>query len=112
MSVNAVDLFPRANELFVDGFIGNNYVSDLSNGGSSISSLVPWSLLTKISIDGTYHIKAAEVEAILRMAYNVHTLQTCDDDGSLSHAILHNIDNLGTRANGQVSISILKDKIH
>ncbi len=47
MSVNAVDLFPRANELFLDGFIGNSCVSDLSNGGSSISSLVSWSLLTK-----------------------------------------------------------------
>ncbi len=47
MSINAADLFPRANELFITGYKNNNYLSQLGNCRSPISSLVPWSLLTK-----------------------------------------------------------------
>ncbi|CAF4959161.1 unnamed protein product, partial [Rotaria socialis] len=33
--------------------------------------------------------------------YNVHTLEVLEDSGFFAHAILHNIDNLGTLVNQQ-----------
>src|SRR5262249_17068094 len=107
MSVNAVDLFPRTNELIIEG-LSNSCFSDLDNCRSSILSLVPWSLVRKISIYGTDFIKSATLEAILRMAYNVHTLEISDDTGILPRAILRSKNHLSTRANEQVSISLLK----
>src|SRR5271154_208756 len=88
MSIKAVDLFPRANELFLYGYKKKNRLSELGNCRSSISSLVPWSLLTKISIDEGDVVTVAGLESILRMAYNVHTLEIYDDSETLPRAIL------------------------
>jgi hypothetical protein len=102
MTINAVDLFPRANELFLTGYRNKSCLSQLGNCRSSISSLVPWSLLKKITID-ELNI-ASQLEAILRMADNVHTLIINDDGGFLPRAILHNYHHLGTRISQQVRI--------
>ena len=111
MPTNGVDLFPCANELFLTGCRNENCISELSNFRGFISPLVPWSLLTKISIDEGDVVTTAELESILRMAYNVHTLVIRDDRGVFSHAILHNIDNIGTRVNQQVRVSIKKNSL-
>ncbi len=104
-------LFPRANELLIEGFNGGSSHRELSKSRKPMSSFVPWSLLTKIVIDGSYFISAAELEAILRMSYNVHTLQIKEDNGSLCRAILFDTANLATRINQQVIISILIKEI-
>ncbi|CAF2993278.1 unnamed protein product [Rotaria sp. Silwood2] len=107
--IHAVDLFPRANELFLHGYRNENCVLELGNITSSISSLVPWSLLTKISIDNSDVVTIAELESILRMASNVHTLQVWENTGIFRHAIIHNINNLGTLINQQVQTLEMHD---
>jgi hypothetical protein len=57
--INPVDLFPRANELFLGGYKKENHLSELDSCTSSISPMVPWSLLTKISIDECDIVSAA-----------------------------------------------------
>lgn len=106
---NPINLFSHANELFIfiNDFTDKSCHLDLGNCRSSLSALVPWTLLTKIRVvDHRYVITAAELEAILRMAYNVHTLQI--DSNVLFDAIFSNIDNLGIRINEQVSSIIQK----
>jgi hypothetical protein len=110
ISSNAVDLFPRANELFLYGYKKINFHSELGNCKNFISSLVPWSLLTKITIDEGDVVTVAGLESILRMAHNVHTLKIYDDREGLARAILRNTDNLGTRVNEQARIYILNEK--
>ncbi|CAF4144115.1 unnamed protein product [Rotaria sp. Silwood2] len=112
MPINAVHLFPRANELFLIDYRKETCVSELGNFRSSISSLVPWSLLTKISIDEGDVVTTAELESILRMAYNVHTLDICEESGNFSHAILYNIDNLGTRVNQEIIYQLGTNTCH
>ncbi|CAF3791537.1 unnamed protein product [Rotaria magnacalcarata] len=63
MSINAVVMFPSAKELFLT---------------------VPWSLLTKMSIDEGDIVTPTELESILRMTYNVHTLNIWEDNGIFS----------------------------
>ncbi|CAF3183626.1 unnamed protein product, partial [Rotaria sp. Silwood2] len=82
MPINATDMFPRANELFLTDYREETF---------------PWPLLTKISNDEGAIVTTTELESILLMAYNVHTLDIWEDKGINSSAILHNIDNLGTR---------------
>ncbi|CAF3403770.1 unnamed protein product [Rotaria sp. Silwood1] len=101
MPVNPVDLFPRADTLSLRGYKKINRVRDLGNCRSSISSLVPWSLLTNISINHSYVLTPATLESILRMAYNVHTLEIFDDSGILFRPILNN-HNLTTLINQQI----------
>ncbi|CAF4864168.1 unnamed protein product, partial [Rotaria magnacalcarata] len=110
MPINGALLFPRASALLLTGHREETCVSELGNFRSSISSLVPWSLLRKTSIDEGDVVTAAELESILRMAYNVHTLEVLEDSGFFAHAILHNIDNLGTLVNQQVQTLILNDR--
>jgi len=74
-----------------------------------MSLFIPWSLITKISINSN-SIGAAELEVVLQLAYNVHTLELIDEGGILSPAILYNKDNLGTILNLKVSISRFKEK--
>ncbi|CAF2063646.1 unnamed protein product, partial [Rotaria magnacalcarata] len=102
MPFNAADLCSRVNELLLFDSIGNSCTSVVDNCKSSIMSLVHGSLITKITIDADDLVKAAELEPILRMAYNVNTLEICDETGILSQAILRNTDNLGTRADEQI----------
>jgi hypothetical protein len=109
MPIDAAHLFPRANELYLTGHRKETCISELSNFRSSVSSFVPWSLLRKISIDEGDIVTTAELESILRMACNVHTLEIREDEGIFPHAILHNIDNLGTRVNEQVRVSIRQE---
>ena len=109
IAINTVDLFPHANELFLTDYRKENCILEFDNLRSSISSLVPWSLLTKISINEGDVVTTAELESILRMAYNVHTLDIGENIGIFSDAILHNIDNLGTRVHQQVRVSILQE---
>ncbi|CAF4018988.1 unnamed protein product [Rotaria sp. Silwood1] len=101
-SMDPTGLFPRANELLIEGLNGGSSHHELSKSRKPTSSFVPWSLLTKIVIDGSYFISAAELEAILRMSYNVHTLQIKEDNGSLCRAILFDTANLATRINQQI----------
>lgn len=49
--VNPINLFSHASELFINGFTGKNCHLDLGNCRSSLSTLVPWTLLTKIRVD-------------------------------------------------------------
>jgi hypothetical protein len=103
--------FPHANELLIEGFNGGSSHHELSKSRKRMSPFVPWSLLTKIVIDGSYFISAAELEAVLRMSYKIHTLQIKEDNGSLCRAILFDTANLATRINQQVIISILIKEI-
>ncbi|CAF2581876.1 unnamed protein product [Rotaria sp. Silwood2] len=102
MPIHAVDLFPRANELVLHGYRNENCVLELDNVASSISSLVPWSLLRKTSIDNSDVGTTAELESILRMAYNVHSLHIWENTGNFRQAVLRNINKLGTLVNKQV----------
>ncbi|CAF3769531.1 unnamed protein product [Rotaria sordida] len=102
MSVNALDLFQHTDQLLLNGFVGNNYFSDLANCRSSISSLVPWTQISKVFVCGTDFIKSGTLESILRMASNVHTLEIWDVDGTLPRAILRNKNDVGTRINEQI----------
>ncbi|CAF1404229.1 unnamed protein product [Rotaria sordida] len=102
MSVNALDLFRHTDQLLLNGFVGNNYFSDLANCRSSISSLVPWTQISKVFVCGTDFIKSGTLESILRMASNVHTLEIWDVDGTLPRAILRNKNDVGTRINEQI----------
>ena len=106
-STNAVDLFPRANELVLIPSKDKSSFPNLGYFKSPIPSLVPWSLLTKISIEQGDVVPAAELEAILRMAYNVRALDLDILSSILLRRILRNHDNLGTRVNQQVRIYIL-----
>ncbi|CAF0940536.1 unnamed protein product [Rotaria sordida] len=101
MLINPVDLFPRADTLSLRGYKKTNRVRDLGNFKSSISSLVPWSLLTNLSINHSDVLTPATFESILRMAYNVDTLELFDDRGILLRPILNN-HNLVTLINQQI----------
>ncbi|CAF2057908.1 unnamed protein product [Rotaria magnacalcarata] len=103
MSTNAVDLFPRANELvLISSKEDKSSFPNLAYFKSPIPSLVPWSLLTKISIEEGDVVPAAELEAILRMAYNVRALDLGILSSIVLRRILRNHDNLGTRVNQQI----------
>ncbi|CAF4768625.1 unnamed protein product [Rotaria sp. Silwood1] len=67
--------------------------------------------LQKISIEQGDTVPAAELEAILRMAYNVRTLDLGIKSSILLHTILHNHDNLGTRINQQLFKFNIKMKL-
>ncbi|CAF4282728.1 unnamed protein product [Rotaria socialis] len=101
MPINPVDLFPRADTLSLRGYKKISCVRDLGNCRSSISSLVPWPSITNISINHSNVLTAATLESILRMAYNVHTLDLFDDRGMLLRPILNN-HNLATLINQQI----------
>ncbi|CAF2155333.1 unnamed protein product [Rotaria magnacalcarata] len=81
---DVTNLFPHANILSLCGYKKINRVQDLGKSGFSISSLVPWSLLTRIQINHSDVITQ-------------HALQ-----GILIRTILHNKDNFGTRINQQI----------
>ena len=103
MSINPVNLFPCADTLYLQGHKKINSVRNLGNCRSSISSLVPWSLLTNISINHSNVLTSVTLESILRMAYNVHTLDLIDDSGFLFRSILNN-HSLTSLINQQVRI--------
>ncbi|CAF1234545.1 unnamed protein product [Rotaria sordida] len=102
MSTDVIDLFPRANTLSLYGYKKTNRIRDLVNSINSISSLVPWSLLTHIQINGSDIITQYTLKSMLQMAYNVHTLEIFDDRGILFRSMLHNKDNFGTLINQQI----------
>jgi len=110
MTNTGLNLFPHASELFISAFEKKSYLIDLGNCTSSISQLVPWSILTRISIENGTNVTAAELEAILRTAHNIDTLRISDEDGVLPRAILRNEDGLGDIVNRQVSICLFKEK--
>ncbi|CAF4304991.1 unnamed protein product [Rotaria sp. Silwood2] len=101
MPFNPLNLFPRAHTLSLRGYKRNNSVRELGNCRSSISSLVPWSSITNISINHSNVLTPVTLESILRMAYNVHTLDLFDHRGILLRPILNNY-NLTTLINQQV----------
>jgi hypothetical protein len=100
--IDAVDLFPRANQLYVHTYRNEDWVLELGNLTSSISLLVPWSSLTRILIGNNDVITTAGLESILRMACYVHILHISENNGIFRNAIVHNINNLGTLVNQQV----------
>ncbi|CAF4475980.1 unnamed protein product [Rotaria sp. Silwood2] len=96
-------LFLRSDELYISGdHQCNECFTELGNCGSSLSSLVPRSLLKQITIDWSYSVNAAQLEAILRLAYNVDALVLIDDIGLLTRMILHNTDQVGIHVNQQI----------
>ncbi|CAF3843521.1 unnamed protein product [Rotaria sp. Silwood1] len=110
MSTDVTNLFPRANTLSLCSYKKVNGVRDLGKRGCSISSLVPWSLLTHIEINHSDVITQHTLQSLLRIAYHVHTLEIIDERGILLRTILHNKDNFGIHINQQVRNSILKEK--
>ncbi|CAF0779352.1 unnamed protein product [Adineta steineri] len=102
ISMEAIDLFPHANELVLRACKQKNCFSEFGNCQSFISSLIPWTLIRKISIEEDVNITAIEFESILQMASHVHTLSIAGFRGYLSRAILHNQNDLGTRVNKQI----------
>ncbi|CAM4959266.1 unnamed protein product [Rotaria socialis] len=67
-SINPVDLFRNSNELLLSCYKHEHTLATLGDDNNSLSSSVPWSLLTKISIDEGHIVTSAELEAILPMA--------------------------------------------
>ncbi|CAF3589250.1 unnamed protein product [Rotaria socialis] len=67
-SINPVDLFRNYNELLLSCYKHEHTLATLGDDNNSLSSSVPWSLLTKISIDEGHIVTSAELEAILPMA--------------------------------------------
>ena len=114
MSINPVNLFPCANELLLSGHKKRNRLSELVNPTNSVSSMVPWSLLRKITMDIGDVVTVSTLESILRMASNVHTLEIRDERGGLPRAILRNFHHVGTRVCQQVKVSFFskKEKSH
>ncbi|CAF4102584.1 unnamed protein product [Rotaria sp. Silwood2] len=102
LHVTNVDLLLRPNELYISNNQYDECLTELGNCGSSLSSLVPWSLIKKITIHGSYSVSAAQLEAILRIAYNVDTLELYDDMGHLTQLIFRNTDQVGIRVNQQI----------
>ncbi|CAF2571445.1 unnamed protein product [Rotaria sp. Silwood2] len=96
-----INLYPRINELILNNSANKIYLSDLDNCRSSLSLFVPWSLITKILINADI-VGVAELEAVLQLADNVHTLEIVDEDGILSPAILYNKNDLGTIVNRKI----------
>ncbi|CAF2978676.1 unnamed protein product [Rotaria sp. Silwood2] len=95
MKVTSEYLFLRSDELYISGdHQCNECFTELGNCGSSLSSLVPWPLFKQITIDWSYSVNAAQLEAILRLAYNVDALVLIDDIGLLTRMILHNTDQI------------------
>ncbi|CAF3505339.1 unnamed protein product [Adineta steineri] len=101
-TMNSSKLFRHFQEFHLDEFMYNSCFSDLTDCTSLASSMIPWSLLTKISICGTDFIKSSLLEAILKTAFNVRTLEISDDTGRLPCMILRNKNNLGNRINEQI----------
>ncbi|CAF1256905.1 unnamed protein product [Adineta steineri] len=101
-SMEAIDLFPHANELVLRAYKQKNCFSEFGNCQSFTSSSIPWTLIRKISIEEDVNITAIELESILQMASHVHTLSIADFRGYLPRAILHNHNDLGTRVNKQI----------
>ncbi|CAF3435581.1 unnamed protein product [Rotaria sp. Silwood2] len=102
MLTDVTNLFPRANTLSLYGYKKINHIRDVGKSGCSISSLVPWSLLTHIEINHSDVITQYTLQSLLRIAYNVHTLRIINDRGILFRTILRNKDNFGTRINQQI----------
>ncbi|CAF4319596.1 unnamed protein product [Rotaria sp. Silwood2] len=109
MSIEGMDLFLLADELFISIVQKNKYLSSLGDCENSVSSSIPWSLIRKIRINNGAFVSAAELESILRMAYNVDTLKIYDDKGTLPRLILRNTDHLGTRINQQIRSLYMDD---
>ncbi|CAF2813283.1 unnamed protein product [Rotaria sp. Silwood2] len=109
MSTDVTNLFPHVNTLSLCGYKKMNHIRDLGKSECSISSLVPWSLLTHIEINHSDVITQHILQLLLRMAYNVHTLVIIDDRGSLFRTILHNKNNFGTRINQQIKSLTIYD---
>ncbi|CAF1059356.1 unnamed protein product [Rotaria sp. Silwood1] len=64
--------------------------------------LFHWPLLKIIIIYHSYSVSAAQLEAILRLAYNVNTLKLNDDEDNLTQMIFCNTDQLGIGVNQQI----------
>ncbi|CAF3005575.1 unnamed protein product [Rotaria sp. Silwood2] len=102
ISVSGEKLFPHANKLLIIVCERESCLADLSSCRSSMSLLVPWSLLIKISIDNYDTISTAQLASMLQLPYNIQTLEIDDDDGVLPRGLLRNEDNLGTIVNRQI----------
>ncbi|CAF0770598.1 unnamed protein product [Rotaria sordida] len=109
MSTDATNLFPLANTLSLCGYKKINCIRNLVKSGCSISSLVPWSLLTHIEINHSDVITQHTLQSLLYIAHNVHTLEIIGDRRILLRMILHNKDNFGTRINQQIKSLIIYD---
>ncbi|UJR32550.1 hypothetical protein I4U23_020012 [Adineta vaga] len=101
MLINSENLFPRAETIFLQGHKKVNSLRNLGSCRSSLSSLVPWSLLTNIEINHSNVLTSSILESKLRMANNVHTLELFDDCGILLQSILRN-HNLTSLINQQI----------
>jgi hypothetical protein len=108
--MNRTNLFPHINELLIDRPASRlSYFDDCR---SSMSRLIPWSLLTKITINGGGIMNATQLGSILRLADHVHTLELSDMTGILPHAILYNKKNLSSIINLRVKILIKNIKMN
>ncbi|CAF3656720.1 unnamed protein product [Rotaria sordida] len=109
MSTDTTNLFLLANTLSLCGYKKINCIRNLVKSGCSISSLVPWSLLTHIEINHSDVITQHTLQSLLYIAHNVHTLEIIGDRRILLRMILHNKDNFGTRINQQIKSLIIYD---
>ncbi|CAF3979557.1 unnamed protein product, partial [Rotaria sp. Silwood2] len=75
------------------------YQNESIDINSPTSLLILWSSLIKIAIDKSDTVPTTELEAIVRMVYNVHELDLGILNDILLLKILNNHDNLGTRIN-------------
>ncbi|CAF2939358.1 unnamed protein product, partial [Rotaria sp. Silwood2] len=112
MKITSEYLFLPSDELYISGDQCDECFTELGNCGNSLSSLVPWALLKQITIDWSYSVNTAQLEAILRVAHNVDTLVLIDNIGLLTRVILHNTDQVGIRVNQPIrSLCTIKETL-
>jgi len=94
--------FPHANILSLYGYKKTNCIRDLVKCESSVSSFLPWSLITTIEIYESDVITQHTFKSLLEKAFNVDTLKIFDHRGIITRTMLYNKENYGTRINQQV----------
>jgi hypothetical protein len=99
---DATNLFPHANILSLYGYKKTNCIRDLVKCEFSVSSFIPWSLISKIEINDSDVITQHTLKSLLEKAYNVDTLKIFDHRGIITRTMLYNKENYGTRINQQV----------
>ncbi|CAF1004592.1 unnamed protein product [Adineta steineri] len=110
VSTAATNLFPHTDTLRLYGYKKTNRIRDLVKCESSVSSFIPWSLISKIEINDSEVITQHTLKSLLEKAYNVDILDIVDHRGIIIRTMLYNKENYGTRINQQIkSLKIMSE---
>ena len=71
-------MFPQAHQLHLDGSLYNNRFSTFGNTTARSLALIPWTMITTISILGGSYLSSKTLDTILQMASHVRVLKIVD----------------------------------